>query len=204
MACAFLLGQQGALPAGGAERAGEAIDAGGEVPDGEAAGGEVPGGAAPAYTPPPPPPPPPPRRYGDRGTSEVALGLGYSSYSGFAAAGAFRYFVLPGVAPGLEASYVSGGSRFPGVGMVMGALRLAPVRAANVAVVLTGRAGRVMFADHVDGWGAGGGGGVIIFLGTGVGIELGYEALRLLPASFCATFVSCVIHGPVFGLRLAF
>ena len=54
-------------------------------------------------------PPPEPRRYGDRGTPELALGLGYSSLSGFLAAGGFRYFVLDGVVPGVEATYVSGG-----------------------------------------------------------------------------------------------
>ena len=74
----------------------------------------VPAGAAPAALPPPPPPPPllhlPPPRYGDQGTSELALGLGYSSQSGFLAAGGYRYFVLDGVAPGVEATYLEGAS----------------------------------------------------------------------------------------------
>src|SRR6185312_9905211 len=55
--------------------------------------------------------PPRPRRYGDRGTPEIAIGLGYSSVTGFLGAGGFRYFVLDGVAPGVEGTYVSGGDR---------------------------------------------------------------------------------------------
>src|SRR5687768_532412 len=57
-----------------------------------------------------PPPQRRPRRYGDRGSADVGLGLGYSTLAGFVAAGSFRYFVLDGVAPGVEATYVSGGS----------------------------------------------------------------------------------------------
>ena len=167
--------------------------------------------ASPSMVPPEPPAAPAlelprPRRYGDRGTSELAIGLGYSSDSGFLAAGGFRYFVVDGVAPGLEATYVDGGSLVSRVGMIMGALRLVPLRLRNVALVLTGRAGRVLLADHEDGWGAGGGGGVIIFLGDegNVGLEIGYEALRLLPARFCADLRTCVIQGPVLGLRISF
>ncbi|MBC8132401.1 MAG: hypothetical protein H7X95_05415 [Deltaproteobacteria bacterium] len=165
--------------------------------------------AAPVYSPPAPPPaplPPRPRRYGDQGTSEVAIGLGYSSNSGLLAAGGYRFFVFDGVAPGIEATYVGGGNLTSKVGLVMGALRLVPVRTGNFALVLTGRAGRVMLSDHVDGWAAGGGGGVIIFFGDShsVGLELGYEWLRLLPADFCADLTRCVLHGPVLGLRISF
>jgi len=159
-----------------------------------------------ALPPPVPPPPPPepsaPRRYGDRGTSEIALGLGYSSQSGFLAAGGFRYFVVGGVAPGLEALYLGGGKLAPAFGLLLGNLRLVPVRTDAVALVVTGRAGRVFLADHGDGWAAGGSAGVIVFLGPRVGLEVGYEALKLLPASFCADLNRCVIHGPVFGLRI--
>lgn len=178
----------------------------------------VPGAAEerqePAAEPPPQPPPAPPeipglpaaRRYGDAGSSELAVGLGYSSDSGLLAAGGFRYFVWDGVAPGVEATFIGGGALFSKVGLVLGALRLVPLRSRSLAVVLTGRAGRVFLADHQDGWAAGGGGGVIIFFGDAgnVGLEIGYEALRLLPSSFCADLRSCVLHGPVFGLRISF
>jgi hypothetical protein len=142
-----------------------------------------------------------PRRYGDRGSIEIGGGLGYSSVSGFLGAAAFRYFVFDGVAPGAEATYVSGGSGGASYGLLLGALRLVPVRTASFALLLTGRAGRMLLADHPDGWAAGGGVGVLILLAPTAGIELGYEALRLFPASFCADLSSCVIQGPVLGFR---
>ena len=146
--------------------------------------------------------PPAPRRYGDRGTSELGIGLGYSSAIGFVGAGAFRHFVIDGVAPGLEASYISGGTRSLSTGLLMAAVRLVPVRTASFALVLTGRGGRVLFGGHEDGWGAGGSAGVLIMLSPAAGIELGYEALRLLPSSVCADLRSCVLHGPVVGIRV--
>jgi hypothetical protein len=164
-----------------------------------------PPGAAPQPAPPPPvaEPEPPfrPRRYADRGSIEVGGGLGYSSVNGLLAAGAFRYFVIDGVAPGFEATYVSGGSGGVSYGLLLGALRLVPVRTASFALLLTGRAGRMLLASHADGWAAGGGAAILILLAPNAGIEIGYEALRLLPASFCVDLSSCVIQGPVVGFR---
>jgi hypothetical protein len=152
------------------------------------------------------PPPAPPLirlipRYGDQGTSEIAVGLGYSSSSGFLAAGGFRYFVVDGVAPGFEGTYVRGGATAGSYGLALASLRVVPVRTSSIALVLTARAGRVFLADHDDGWGAGLGAGVIISLGRGAGLELGYEFLRLLPASFCGDLSTCVLQGPVLGIR---
>jgi hypothetical protein len=158
-------------------------------------------GVSPAPLPAPVPPPSPPR-YGDRGTAELAIGLGYSSRAGFLGSGGFRYFVVDRVAPGLEATYLSGGSVGPAVGMVMGALRLVPLRTDSFALVLTGRAGRVILGDHADGWGAGGGAGLLVMFSPGAWLEIGYEALRLLPQTFCADLSRCVLHGPVFGVRI--
>ena len=165
--------------------------------------------AAPQQPPPPAAPPPAaeaeplirPRRYGDRGSIEIGGGLGYSSLNGLLAAGAFRYFVVDGVAPGFEATYVSGGSGGVSYGLLLGALRLVPVRTGSFALLLTGRAGRMLLGDHPDGWAAGGGAGILILLAPTAGIELGYEALKLLPSSFCADLSSCVIQGPVLGFR---
>jgi len=163
-----------------------------------------------AAAPQPPPAPPPaaepepllqPRRYGDRGSMEIGGGLGYSSLTGLLAAAAFRYFVIDGVAPGVEATYVSGGSGGLSYGLLLGALRLVPVRTGSFALLLTGRAGRMLLADHDDGWAAGGGAGVLILFTPTAGLELGYEALKLFPASFCADLSSCVIQGPVVGFR---
>jgi hypothetical protein len=162
---------------------------------------------APAAEPAPEPPPavfvpPEPPLYGDAGTSELSLALGYSSVSGFLAGGGFRRFVLPGVAPGLEASVQSGSGQT--LGLVLGTVRLVPIRARQFALVLTGRAGRVLLSSHDDGWGAGGGVGVIFSLGANIGIELGYDVLWLLPDSFCRDLSACTIQGPAFGLRFYF
>src|SRR6185295_3266299 len=126
-----------------------------------------------------PPPQPRPRRYGDQGMPEIGLGLGYSQAIGVVGAGAFRYFVIDGVAPGFEATYVSGGTVSPQSGLLMAALRLVPVRTRSFALLLTARGGRVLLGDHPDGWGAGGGAGVLILFAPTAGIEIGYEVLRL-------------------------
>lgn len=177
---------------------------------------------APAYPPPPaaeqmapppapapqPEPEPPPglrrRRYGDQGMPEIGLGLGYSNAAGFVGAAAFRYFVVDGVAPGVEVTYVSGGNAGQQTGLLMAALRLVPVRTHSFALLLTGRGGRVLLGNHDDGSGVGGGAGVLILFGPTAGIELGYEVLRLTPASFCADLTSCYIQGPVVGFRFGF
>jgi hypothetical protein len=175
----------------------------GEAPPAEAAPEEEPPGSA-GYPPPPLPPPPIVRRYGDRGTSEISIGLGYSSVAGFLGAGGFRYFVIDGLAPGVEATYVAGGSAVASYGLTLASLRVVPVRTESLGIVLTGRAGRMFLADHADGWAAGAGGGVIFAVGGGAGLELGYQFLRLLPASFCADLGTCILHGPVLGLRFIF
>jgi len=158
--------------------------------------------------PPTPEPEPPPqlrrRRYGDQGMPEIGLGLGYSQAIGVVGAGAFRYFVIDGVAPGVEATYVSGGTVSPQSGLLMAALRLVPVRNGSFALLLTVRGGRVLLGNHADGWGAGGSAGVLILFAPTAGIEIGYEVLRLLPASFCADLSSCYIQGPVVGFRFGF
>jgi hypothetical protein len=134
--------------------------------------------------------------------SELSLALGYSSVSGFLGGGGFRYFVVDGLAPGIEASVQSGAGTT--VGMLLGTLRLAPVRTRQLAIVVTGRGGRVLLSHHDDGWGAGGGAGVIWFVAPHAGLELGYEVLWLLPKSFCADLTSCTVQGPVIGLRFSF
>jgi hypothetical protein len=165
---------------------------------------------APAPAPPPreeqapllPPPPLEPRAYGYAGMSELSLALGYSSASGFLAGGGFRRFIIDGLAPGIEATVQSGAGMT--IGLVLGSVRVVPVRSRQFALVLTGRGGRVMLSDHDDGWGAGGGAGVIVFMAPNVGLELAYDVLWLLPRTFCADLSACTIQGPVLGLRLSF
>lgn len=153
---------------------------------------------------PPPPPPPVARRYGDRGTSEIAVGAGYSTINGFVGAAGFRHFVADGLAAGVHGTYLSGGTTGTRFGLLLADLRLVPVRARTVALVLTPRAGRVLISDHPDGWAIGASAGVIMFVAPNAGFELGYEVLRLTPASFCADLSTCVLHGPVLGFRFGF
>lgn len=157
---------------------------------------------------PPPPEYVPPSRpayrplplYGDKGMPELAIGAGYSSDTGFLAAAGFRYFVMNGVAPGVEGTYVSGATGQPAYGLALASLRLVPLSTPRVALAVTGRAGRVFLVHGDDGWAAGGEVGIILMMGAGAGLEIGYEALRLLPASFCSR--DCWIQGPVIGLRI--
>jgi hypothetical protein len=145
-----------------------------------------------------------PHRYGDAGSPEIAAALGYSSTAGFLGGAGFRYFVVDGVAPGVEGEYVSGGNNSLAYGLALASLRLVPVRMPGFALVVTGRAGRIFFADHDDAWGAGGGAGLVFAVGGGAALELAYDYLRILPASRCADLVTCALQGPVLGFRFGF
>jgi hypothetical protein len=157
--------------------------------------------AAPSTLPPEASEPEAPRRYGDAGTAEVNVLLGLSS-AGLAFGGGFRYFVVDAIAPGVEAAVY----RVDDVsyGYTFGSLRVVPLRFEKFALVLTGRAGRVFLSDHVDGWAYGGDAGVVFLLGRHVGLELGWEVLRLAPASFCADLDDCTLQRPVLGVRIVF
>jgi hypothetical protein len=140
-------------------------------------------------------------RYGDAGTSEVSLLLGFSSGT-VAFGGGFRHFVFDGVAPGVEAAV----TRADGLtqGFTFPSVRFVPLRTESVALVLTARAGRVFLSSHVDGWAYGGDAGVLIFFSRHVAFELGYEVLRLAPGTFCADLTTCTIQRPVVGVRIVF
>jgi hypothetical protein len=142
-----------------------------------------------------------PRRYGDAGTSEASVLLGVSS-EGMAFGGGFRHFFIDAIAPGLEAAVY----RENGVtqGFTFGSLRVVPLRFEQFALVLTGRAGRVFLSEHGDGWAYGGDAGIIMFFSRHVGLELGYEILRLAPDSFCADLTTCTLQRPVLSLRFTF
>jgi hypothetical protein len=147
--------------------------------------------------------PPPPHRYGDPGSTELALALGYTKQTGFFGGGGYRRFIISGLAPGIEAS-VQRSDGQPTTGLVLASLKLVPARGEMAALIITGRAGRAFMAQHDDGWAAGGSLGVIVFLSPGVGLEIGYSILWLLPDRFCADLVSCRIEGPELGLRVVF
>jgi hypothetical protein len=158
-------------------------------------------------TPDPPAAEAPPPRYGDQGTSHFGLTLGLgSSGGGFAWAGGldYGYFLLDGVAPGIDAE-VSGGSDLLTSGLVLGTLRLVPIRTTSISVFLIGEGGRVLLSSHPDGWALGGGGGLIYFTSAHVGLQLSYVALRLTPSSFCSDLSSgCTLQNFGVGIVLAF
>jgi hypothetical protein len=141
--------------------------------------------------------------YGRKGSMHLglSLGLGTSSkgalYGGGAEAG---YFVVTGVAPGISVD-VNGGTGRSTTGLLMGTLRVVPLRIDSLALFLIGRAGRVLVSSHTDGWGAGGGAGVVVGVGSNMGVQISYEILGLMPNSFCKDFESgCRLDS--FGLGL--
>jgi hypothetical protein len=156
-------------------------------------------------TPEPPPPPAPAPLYGDQGTSHIGLVLGLGGGSGgfaWAAGANYGYFIIDGVAPGIDAE-VSGGTHQLTAGLVLGTLRLVPIRTSSMSLFVIGRGGRVMLSDHPDGWGLGGGGGIIFFTGPHLGVQLTYDVLRLTPSSFCHDLSNgCTLQGFGVGLVL--
>jgi len=150
---------------------------------------------------------PAPRRYGDRGSHHLGVTIGAGGGSGgfvWAAGVDWGYFVLDGVAPGVELM-ATGGSDVLTTGLTLATLRLVPVRTGSFSLTLVGRGGRVFVADHRDGWGAGGGVSVMFFTGGRIGFELGYDVLALFPREFCADLTrSCRLDGLRAGVVAGF
>ncbi len=142
-----------------------------------------------------------PRGYGAKGSMELSLQLGFGSDS-FGGGAGFRYYVIDGLAPGVEGTY----HRAYGVGqgMALGSLRFAPLRFGSLIPAITARGGRVFLSDHPSGWAVGGDVAVLIMLSRHVAFELGYGFLRLYPGSFCADLTSCILWEPVLGVRITF
>lgn len=152
-----------------------------------------------------PPPPLPvyvPRVYGDAGTSEILFAGGLSSTGWWSLGAGYRYFVVPGLAPGLELLLQGGGGET--LGWILPSVRWVPLRYSQVALALTAEGGRVLVSSHRDGWAAGGAASVLWIASPHVGLELGYQLLRLLPDSFCSDLSTCTVQGPVIGVRVFF
>jgi hypothetical protein len=154
-----------------------------------------------------PPAPPEPARYGDAGTSHLGVTLGLGTGSGgtrYAAGVDYGYFVIDGLAPGVE-TYVSGGSGLLTTGYALANLRVVPIRTGSTAIYLVGRGGRVFIESHPDLWGLGGSGGIIQGLGGRLALQIGYEYLRLLPADDCKDLVGgCALQSFVLGIVIGF
>jgi len=118
------------------------------------------------------------------------LGLSFGLGSGtggarYAGGAGFGYFVLTGVAPGIDVN-VNGGSDVLTTTALTGTVRLVPISTEKVAIFLIGRAGRLFIASHSDVWAAGGGAGVVVPVGRRSGLLVSYEALGLWPSRHCS------------------
>ena len=133
----------------------------------------------------------------------LGLSLGIGSGTGgmrYAGGAGFGYFLVTGVAPGVDAS-VNGGADVLTTEALTGTLRLVPIRTSGYAIFLIGRAGRLFMHNHADAWAAGGGAGVVIATGGNVGLQLSYEILGLWPPGHCSDLASgCRLDA--FGLGL--
>jgi hypothetical protein len=148
-----------------------------------------------------------PRRYGDQGSSHLGLVLGLGGGNGgvrWAGGVDYGYFVLDGVAPGVD-TQIAGGTGLLTTSMLLGTVRLVPIRTEAFSLFLVGRAGRVLLSHHDDGWAAGGGAGLIFFTGARIGVQLAYDVLKLLPDTFCADLSGgCVVQGLQAGIVAGF
>jgi hypothetical protein len=145
--------------------------------------------------------------YGRRHSVHLGLSLGVGSGTHgmrYAGGAGFGYFVVTGLAPGLDAS-INGGSGVLTTATFTGTLRLVPLRLPGFALFLIGRAGRLFIASHADVWGAGGGVGAVIAAGGNLGLIISYEVLGLWPSGNCADLASgCRLDSLGLGLVLGF
>jgi hypothetical protein len=145
--------------------------------------------------------------YGRRHSVHLGLSLGVGSGTNgmrYAGGAGFGYFLVTGVAPGLDVS-INGGSGLLTTSALTGTLRLVPLRLPGFALFLIGRAGRLFIASHADVWGAGGGAGAVIAAGGNLGLIISYEVLGLWPSDSCADLASgCRLDSFGLGLVLGF
>lgn len=141
--------------------------------------------------------------YGRKNSMHLGLSLGLGGGSGglrFAGGLGFGYFLVTGVAPGVDLS-VNGGSGVLTTTSLTGTLRLVPIRTNNFSLFLIGRAGRLFISSHDDTWVAGGGAGVVVPFGRSAGLVISYEILGLWPSSHCSDLANgCRLDS--FGLGL--
>ena len=154
----------------------------------------------------PPPPaafplPEPPRPFG-RGNINVGLGLGFSAGAGetaFSVGGAFGYFVLDGLEPGLQLDVTFGSNR-PTVTALLPYLRWIFYRSYSVSPYLKAQGGRFFVTGHADVTALGGGGGIVVFISRRVGLQLEGLVFRLFPKDVCADECTVTDFGLSFGI----
>jgi len=143
-----------------------------------------------------------------QGDMEVSLGLGLSSGDGgtqYALGGAFFYYVLPGLAPGVDVT-VQGGSGIATQTWALLPLKWVLYRSYDFAPYLVVEAGRIFIADGVpDLWIAGGGPGFHLFSGRRVGLKAQVVFYQMFPSDRCEGFVDgCTGYLLGLGLSIAF
>jgi hypothetical protein len=121
----------------------------------------------------------------------VGLALGFGAGGGstsFTVGGAFGYFVLAGLEPGLELEVTFSSDR-PTLTSLLPYLRWVVWRSYSVSPYLKVQGGRWFISDdYGDLWVVGGGGGLVFFLGRRYGIQLEALYFRLLPGDILGDY----------------
>lgn len=142
----------------------------------------------------------------EQGDMEIALALGLAtgedSYQ-YAVGGAFAYYVLPGLAPGLDVTF-HGGDQIPNQTWVLVPLKWIVYRSRTFAPYLVAEGGRIFIHEgQPDLWMAGGGPGFYLSFSPRAGAEVQVILYRLFPENQCeGTAEGCTRLLP--GLRISF
>lgn len=138
-----------------------------------------------------------------QGSMNLGLVLGFSASQGtaFALGGAFGYFVLSGLEPGLELEVTFGSDR-PTVTSLLPYLRWVIWRSYTLSPYVKAQGGRWFISDQDDLSAIGGGGGLVFFLTRNAGLQLEGMVYRLFPEEVCGD--SCTHTAIGFSLGFYF
>jgi hypothetical protein len=130
------------------------------------------------------------RRPFEAGTQQLGLILGIASGGGdtaFSLGGSYGYYVLPGLAPGLQV-VGTGASKSANTLEVSPYLRYVLYRSWDVSPFVIGKAGRLFVGSGLDDLTIlGGGGGIVWFLSQRIGLQLTGLYEVYLPEKSCGT-----------------
>jgi hypothetical protein len=142
----------------------------------------------------------------EQGDIELALVLGLGTGGGetsYALGGAFAYYVLPGVAPGIDVT-VRGGSDTTTQTWALLPVKWVLYRSYKFAPYLVAAGGRIFLADDFpDLWIAGAGPGFHVFWSGKVGLKAELLFYRLFPKDQCDAFAEgCVDYRLGIGIGI--
>lgn len=145
--------------------------------------------------------PEPPRPF-EQGTQQIGLLLGFSSGAGgdsaFSFGASYGYYVLPGLAPGLEV-VATAASKSASTLEVSPFLRYVLYRSYALSPFVVAKAGRLFVGEGLDDLTiVGGGGGIVWFISRNVGLTVSGIYEKYLPDSACGD--AC----DAFGLSVGF